>query len=57
MKIPNKGELQQIAINHPSDIDFKGFMNLYRKCTAKPFFLVRNTTLALDNLLRFRHNL
>ena len=21
MKIPNKGELQQIAFNHPSDID------------------------------------
>ena len=57
MKIPNKGELQQIAINHPLDIDFKGFMNLYKKCTAKPFFSVRNTTFALDNLLRFRHNL
>ena len=23
MKIPNKGELQQIALNHSSDIDFK----------------------------------
>ena len=27
MKIPNKRELQQIAINHSSDIDFKGFLN------------------------------
>ena len=33
-------------------------MNLYIKCTAKPFsFLVMDTTLAPDNLLRFRKNL
>ena len=38
MKIPNKQELQQIAFNHSSDIDFKGFMNRYKKCTAKPYF-------------------
>ena len=25
MKIPNKRELQQIATNHSSDIDFKDF--------------------------------
>ena len=25
-KIPNKGELQQIALNHSSDIDFKDFI-------------------------------
>ena len=36
MKIPNKRELQQIAFNPSSDIDFKDFMNLYKKCTAKP---------------------
>ena len=36
MKIPNKKELQQIAFNHSSDINFKDFMNLYKKCTAKP---------------------
>ena len=28
MKIPNKIELQQIAINHLSDIDFKDFMKI-----------------------------
>ena len=28
MKIPNKRELQQIALNHSSDIDFKDFMNV-----------------------------
>ena len=27
MKIPNKQELQQIAFNHSSDIEFKDFMN------------------------------
>ena len=37
MKIPNKQELQQIAFNHSLDIDFKDFMNLYKKCTAKPY--------------------
>ena len=37
MKIPNKRELQQIAFNHSSDIDFQDFMNLYKKCTAKSY--------------------
>ena len=32
MKIPNKRELQQIAINHSSDIDFKDFVRIYKKC-------------------------
>ena len=36
MKIPNKRELQQIALNHSSDIDFKDFMKIYKKCTAEP---------------------
>ena len=50
MKIPNKRELQQTAINHSSDFDFKDFMNLYKKCTVKPYsFLVNNTLLASGN--------
>ena len=58
MKIPNKRELQQIAFNHSSDIDFQDFMNLYKKCTAKPYsFLVIDTTLPSDNSLCFRKNL
>ena len=58
MKIPNKRELQQIAFNHSSDIDFQDFMNLYKKCTAKPYsFLVIDATLASDNPSRFRKNL
>ena len=36
MKIPNKRELRQIALNHSSDIDFKDFMKIYKKCTAEP---------------------
>ena len=32
-KITNKRELQQIAINHSSDISLKDFINIYRKCT------------------------
>ena len=50
MKVPNKRELQQIATNHSSDIDFN--------CSNKPYsFLVNDTTLASDNPLRFRKNL
>ena len=37
MKIPNKRELQQIALNHSSDIDFKDFMKICKKCTAVPY--------------------
>ena len=55
MKIPNKRELQQIALNHWSDIDFKDFMKIYKKCTTRPYsFLVNDTTLPS---LRFRKNL
>ena len=50
MKIPSKRELQQIVFNNSSDIEFEDFMNLYEKCTAKPYsFLVINTTLASDD--------
>ena len=38
MKIPNKTELQHILYNRSSNIDIKNFMNVYEKCTAKPFF-------------------
>ena len=49
-KIPNKRELQQIALNHSSDISTKDFIKIYEKCTAEPYsFLVNDTTLASDN--------
>ena len=58
INIPNKQHLQQVAFSHSSDIDFRNLMNLYKRCTAKPYsFLVIDATLASDNLLHFRQNL
>ena len=58
VKIPNKRELQKIAFNHSSDIDFRDFINYCKKYTAKPYsFLVIDATLASHNPLRFRKNL
>ena len=52
-KVPNKRELQQIALNHSSDIDFKDFIRIYKKCTAEPYsLLVNDTTLSSDDPLR-----
>ena len=60
-KIPKDVRLNTthfFILNHSSDIDFKDFINIYRKCTAEPFsFFVTDTTLASDNPLRFRKNL
>ena len=48
-------ELQQIAINHSTDIDYKDFMKIYIKCTNKLYsFLTTDTTLLVDNHLGFR---
>ena len=38
MKTPNKRELQQIASNYLSEIDFKDFMKLYKDYTKEPFY-------------------
>ena len=58
MKISNKRELQQIASNHSTEIDFKDFMKRFKDYTKEPYsFLVKNTTLSSDNPLRFRKNL
>ena len=58
MKINNKRELQNIAINHSADIDYQDFKKIYRECTKEPFnFLTIDTTLPASNLLRFRKNL
>ena len=55
MKTPNRQEPQQITFNHLSDIGFRDFMSLYKKCTAKPYsFLVTDASLATDNLLLFK---
>ena len=58
MKISNKRELQQIALNHSSDFDFKDFMKIYKKYPKEPYsFLVNDTTLPSDDPLRFTKNL
>ena len=58
MKIPNKREVQQIALNHLSDIEFKHFMKFYKDFSKELFsFLVNDTTLPSDSLLRFRKKL
>ena len=57
-KILNKRELQQIAVNHSSDINTKDFANIYRKCTAELYsYFVNDTTLASNDPLRFRKNI
>ena len=53
MKIPNKRQLRQFAINRSSD-----FMETYKKFIIKPHsFLVNDTTLPSDDPLHFRKNL
>ena len=50
-----KIELQKIAINHSSDIDFKDFVKIYRDCTTEPYnFLTIGTTQPVDK--RFKKN-
>ena len=58
VKTSNKRELQQIALNHSSDINTKDFSKIHKKYTAEPYsFLVNDTALASDNPLRIRKNL
>ena len=58
MKITNNSELEQIASNHSSDIEFKDFMKLYKDYTKESIlFFVNNATLPLDDPLRFRKSL
>ena len=60
MKLPNNRELQQIALNHSSDINCKDFITFllqkrfyYKKCTSEPYsFLVNDAMLASDNPLQ-----
>ena len=54
-KLNNKRELQNIAINHSADIDYKDFVNIYRDCTKEPYnFLTIDTTQPVDK--RFKKN-
>ena len=53
-KSNNKRELQNIAINHSADIDYKDFVKIYRDCTKEPYnFLTMDTaSLLIKNLKR-----
>ena len=55
IKINNKTELQNIAINHSANIDYQDFMKIYRECTKEPYnFLTIDSTLPASDPLRFR---
>ena len=57
MKIHSKGELQQIAVNHSVDIDYKCFLKIYINCSKEPCsFLTIDTTLPAENPMRFKKN-
>ena len=58
MKIINKRELQNIAINHSADIDYQDFIKIYGECTKKLYnFLTIDTTIPASDPLRFRKKL
>ena len=58
MKISNKGEIQEIASNYLSDVDFKDFIKLYKDYTKESQSLFMNdTNFSSDTPLRFRKNL
>ena len=53
VKFPSKRKLQQTALNYSSYIDFKDFINIYKKCRAEPYyFLINYTTLPSDIILQ-----
>ena len=55
MKISNRKELQNIAINYSADIDYNAFVRIYRECTRKLYsFLTIDTTLPASDPVRFR---
>ena len=55
MKINDRKELQNIAINHSADVDYEDFMKIYRECTKEPYsFFTIDTTLSSTDPLRFR---
>ena len=61
MKLPNKSEIQQIAINNSSDIDFKNFVRGYKELKKKKKKLIKTKwftkdtikSLILENLKQF----
>ena len=57
MKIHNKKALQNIAFDHSADIDYEGFLKIYRSCTNKPYsVLTIDTKLLANKPMRFIKN-
>ena len=59
MKINNKRELQNIAINHSADINYKDFIKIYREFTKESYdsrynIMIIDTRLPASDPLRFR---
>ena len=55
MKINNRKELKNIAINICADIDYNDFVRIYRECTRKPYsFLTIDIILPASDPLGFR---
>ena len=58
MKVNNRRELQNIAINHSTEIDYNNFKKIYRECKKEKYnFLTIDTTLPASDSLRFRKKL
>ena len=58
IKINNRKELQNIAINPSADNDYNNFVKIYRECTRERYsFLIIDTTLPASDPLIFRKDL
>ena len=54
LKINNRKELQNIAINHSANNYYNDFVRIYRECTRNPYsFLTIDTMLPASDFLRF----
>ena len=56
IKILNKRELQQIAIKHSADMEYKIFMDLYKKCLLKPYYFFLIDTLSFTKNINNNHD-
>ena len=57
MKIHNRRELSQIAIDYSEDIDYKDFMKIHKSYINEPYSLLTiDTIVHADNRMRFTKN-
>ena len=52
MKIPNKRELKQIALNHSSNLEFKNFIKLYKDYCGT--FSLRFSNKSISSLILYQ---